>query len=157
MIYEMSAWMYGGLLALALAAGAFAAATVATWRHERQAAVFWERAQENSDRVFLEGVAEGLRASMQQVAAAERLLDQLARPPAPPPALRRLPVGRDRPRPRHIPGELPADGDQRPRHIPGELAPADGETSFVKALRTAPIDQIPGLFSPRICAREASR
>jgi hypothetical protein len=139
MIYEMSAWLYAGLLALALAGGALAAATVAAWVHERKAGVFWEQAEEAADRRFLEGVAEGLRASMLQVAAAEQMLDQLARPPAPPTALRRLPVGRDRPRP-------------QPNRAPGELPPADGETSFVKALRTAPLDHIPGLFAPRVRA-----
>jgi hypothetical protein len=126
MIYSMPVWLYAGLIVLALAAGGITAATVAAYVHERRAAEFWNQAEADEERAFLDGVREGLRRAARHVEAAERYIDAIEHlEPMPDlaPTLMQLPAPR------------------------AELAAADGETTFVQALKTAPIDQVADVFT----------
>jgi uncharacterized membrane protein len=114
MIYSMPVWLYAGLIALALIAGALCAATVAAFIHERLADEFWKRAAADEERASA------------HVLAAEHYIDALERlepVPDPAPTLMQLPAPR------------------------AGLAAADGETTFVQALRLAPIDQVADVFT----------
>jgi hypothetical protein len=126
MIYSMPVWLYAGLIALALAAGGLTAATVAAFIHERLADEFWKQAEADEERAFIDGTREGLRRASAHVLAAEHYIDALERlepVPDPAPTLMQLPAPR------------------------AGLAAADGETTFVQALRLAPIDQVADVFT----------
>jgi hypothetical protein len=125
MIYSMPVWLYAGLIVLALVAGAIGAATIAAFLHERWADEFWKQAEADEERAWLDGIREGLRRAARHVEAAERYIDAIEHlEPVPDlaPTLMQLPAPR------------------------AGLAAADGETTFIQALKTAPIDQVADVF-----------